>query len=162
MSVMVNTTPLVTTVIKPVTNPKDVDATLRVNIQDLCKEYYEDILPIIMDKVRRDKRKEVYARITLKRMSVMVNTTPLVTTVIKPVTNPKDVDATLRVNIQDLCKEYYEDILPIIMDKVRRDKRKEVYARLDFRKSSRERRTREDSHYSSARARTKKPERLTV
>nr|GEX80457.1 hypothetical protein [Tanacetum cinerariifolium] len=48
------------------------------------------------------------------------------------------------------------------MDKVRRDKRKEVHTRLDFGKSSRERRTREDSHYSSARARTTKPERLTV
>nr|GFA93196.1 reverse transcriptase domain-containing protein [Tanacetum cinerariifolium] len=56
-----------------------------------------------------------------------------------------------RVNIQDFCEEYYEDILPIIMDKVRRDKRKEVHARLDFREGSRERRTREGSHYSSAR-----------
>nr|GEZ24470.1 hypothetical protein [Tanacetum cinerariifolium] len=67
-------------------------------------------------------------RITLKRMSAMANTTPIVTTVIKPTTNPRDVDATPRVNIQDFCEEYYEDILPIIMDKVCRDKRKEVYA----------------------------------
>nr|GEU99088.1 reverse transcriptase domain-containing protein [Tanacetum cinerariifolium] len=38
----------------------------------------------------------------------------------------------------------------------------EVHARLDFGESSRERRTREDSHYSSARARTTKLERLIV
>nr|GEU70026.1 reverse transcriptase domain-containing protein [Tanacetum cinerariifolium] len=95
-------------------------------------------------------------------MSAMANTTPLLTTVTKPATNPRDADATPRVNIQDFCEEYYEDILPIIMDKVRRDKRKEVHARLDFGESSGERRTREDSHYASARARTTKPERLTV
>nr|GEZ52125.1 reverse transcriptase domain-containing protein [Tanacetum cinerariifolium] len=61
MSAMANTTPLVTTVTKPTTNPRDADATPRVNIQDFCEEYYEDILPIIMDKVPRDKRKEVHA-----------------------------------------------------------------------------------------------------
>nr|GEW19380.1 hypothetical protein [Tanacetum cinerariifolium] len=54
------------------------------------------------------------------------------------------------------------DILPIIMDKVRRDKRKEVHAMLDFEEDSRERRTREDSHHSSARARTTRPEKLKV
>nr|GEU92990.1 reverse transcriptase domain-containing protein [Tanacetum cinerariifolium] len=37
------------------------------------------------------------------------------------------------------------------MDKIRRDKRKEVHARLDFGEGSRERRIREGSHYSSAR-----------
>nr|GEV42449.1 hypothetical protein [Tanacetum cinerariifolium] len=95
-------------------------------------------------------------------MNAMANTTPIVTTVTKPVTNPRDADATPRVNIQDFCEEYYEDILPIIMDKVRRDKRKEVHARLDFREGSRERRTKEDYHHSSARARTTKPERLKV
>nr|GEW45937.1 reverse transcriptase domain-containing protein [Tanacetum cinerariifolium] len=79
----------------------------------------------------------------------------------KPATNPRDTDATPRVNIQDFCEEYYEDILPIIMDKVRRDKRKEVHTRLDFGESFREK-TREDSHHSSARARTTKPERLKV
>nr|GEX46597.1 reverse transcriptase domain-containing protein [Tanacetum cinerariifolium] len=61
MSAMANTTPIVTTVTKPATNPGDADATPRVNIQDFYEEYYEDILPIIMDKVRRDKRKEVHA-----------------------------------------------------------------------------------------------------
>ncbi|GJU68860.1 hypothetical protein Tco_1255119 [Tanacetum coccineum] len=65
----------------------------------------------------------------------MANATPIVSTVTKPATKektPKDVDATPRVNIQDFCKEYYEDILPVIMDKIRPDKRKEVHARLDF------------------------------
>nr|GEV67576.1 reverse transcriptase domain-containing protein [Tanacetum cinerariifolium] len=59
---MTNTTPIVTIVTKPATNPRDADATPRLNIQDFCEEYYEDILPIIMDKVRRDKRKEVHTR----------------------------------------------------------------------------------------------------
>nr|GEU92181.1 reverse transcriptase domain-containing protein [Tanacetum cinerariifolium] len=70
-------------------------------------------------------------------MSAMANTTPLVTTVTKPATNPRDADATPRVNIQEFCKEYYEDILPIIMDKVRRDRRKDVHTRLDFREGHR-------------------------
>nr|GEX93292.1 reverse transcriptase domain-containing protein [Tanacetum cinerariifolium]GEY00808.1 reverse transcriptase domain-containing protein [Tanacetum cinerariifolium] len=60
MSTMAKTTLIVTTVTKPAANPRDADATPRVNIQDFCEEYYEDILPIIMDKVRRDKRKEVH------------------------------------------------------------------------------------------------------
>nr|GEV02716.1 reverse transcriptase domain-containing protein [Tanacetum cinerariifolium] len=94
-------------------------------------------------------------------MSAIANATPLVTTVTKPVTNPRDADATPRVNIQELCEEYYEDILPIIMDKVRRDRRKDVHTRLDFGEGPREK-TREDSHHSSARARTTKPERVKV
>nr|GEV64709.1 hypothetical protein [Tanacetum cinerariifolium] len=90
-------------------------------------------------------------------MSAMANTTPIVTTVTKPATNPgrektsRDADATPRVNIQDFCEGYYEDILPIIMDKIRSDKRKEIHARLDFGEGSKERRIREGSHYSSAR-----------
>nr|GEY16034.1 reverse transcriptase domain-containing protein [Tanacetum cinerariifolium] len=62
MSAMANTTPIVTTITKPVTNPRDADATPRVNIQDFGKEYNKDILPIIMDKVCHDKRKEVHVR----------------------------------------------------------------------------------------------------
>nr|GEV15142.1 reverse transcriptase domain-containing protein [Tanacetum cinerariifolium] len=68
MSAMGNTTPIVITVMKPATNPerektpRDADATPRVNIQDFCEEYYEDIMPIVMDKICRDKRKEVHAR----------------------------------------------------------------------------------------------------
>nr|GEW72523.1 reverse transcriptase domain-containing protein [Tanacetum cinerariifolium] len=92
----------------------------------------------------------------------MANTTPIVNTVTKPVTNPREVDATPGVNIQDFCEEYYKDILHIIMDKVRRDKRKEVHTRLDFEEDSKERKTREGSHYSSTRALTARPERLKV
>nr|GEX71886.1 hypothetical protein [Tanacetum cinerariifolium] len=95
-------------------------------------------------------------------MSAMANTTPIMTTVTKPATNLRDADATPRVNIQDFCEEYYKDILPIIMDKVRRDKRKEIHARLDFGEGFRERRTREGSRHSSARTLTARPKRLKV
>ncbi|GKF70005.1 hypothetical protein Tco_0203062, partial [Tanacetum coccineum] len=55
-----------------------------------------------------------------------------------------------KVNIQDFCKEHYDDILPIIMDKVRRDKRKKALARLDFGESSEKgRRAKEGSQNSS-------------
>nr|GEV59950.1 reverse transcriptase domain-containing protein [Tanacetum cinerariifolium] len=91
----------------------------------------------------------------------MANTTPLVTTLTKPAINPGDADTTPRVNIPELCEEYYEDILPIIMEKVRHDRRKDVHTRLDFREGHRER-TREDSHYSNARARATEPERVKV
>nr|GEY83680.1 reverse transcriptase domain-containing protein [Tanacetum cinerariifolium] len=94
-------------------------------------------------------------------MSAMANATPLVTTVTKTATNPRDADATPRVIIQEFCEEYYQDILPIILDKVRRDRRKDVHTRLDFREGPRER-TREDSHHSSARTRTTKPEWVKV
>ncbi|GKE92567.1 hypothetical protein Tco_1573662, partial [Tanacetum coccineum] len=53
-------------------------------------------------------------------------------------------------NIQDFCEEHYEDILPVIMDKLRRDKQKEVHARLDFEESPKKRRVREGSQNSSA------------
>nr|GEU81928.1 protein FAR1-related sequence 5-like [Tanacetum cinerariifolium] len=91
--------------------------------------------------------------IAFRKMSTMANTTPIVTTVTKPATNPerektpRDADAAPRINIQDFYEEYYKDILPIIMDKIRHDKRKEVHARLDFGKGSRERRIREDTVY---------------
>ncbi|GJT66225.1 reverse transcriptase domain-containing protein [Tanacetum coccineum] len=107
--------------------------------------------------------------ITLRKMSVMANTTPIVTTVTKPATKektPKDADATPRVNIQDFCEEHYEDIMPVIMDKIRHDKRKEVHARLDFGESPKKRRIREGSQKTSAQslsARYRNPsERLKV
>ncbi|GJY98517.1 reverse transcriptase domain-containing protein [Tanacetum coccineum] len=87
-------------------------------------------------------------------MSAMANATPIVTTVTKPATKektPKDADATPRVNIQDFCEENYEDILPVIMDKISRDKRKEVHARLDFGESPKKIRIRESSQNSSVR-----------
>nr|GEY48536.1 hypothetical protein [Tanacetum cinerariifolium] len=90
----------------------------------------------------------------------MANTTPL-TTVTKPAINPGEADTTPRVNIQEFCEEYYEDILPIIMEKVRHDRRKDVHTRLDFGEGSRER-IREDSHHSNARARATEPERVKV
>nr|GEV52552.1 reverse transcriptase domain-containing protein [Tanacetum cinerariifolium] len=91
----------------------------------------------------------------------MVNTTPLVTTVTKPTINPGEADITPRVNIQEFCEEYYEDILPIIMEKVRHDRRKNVHTRLDFGEGPREI-IREDSHYSNARARATELERVKV
>nr|GEW23350.1 hypothetical protein [Tanacetum cinerariifolium] len=100
-------------------------------------------------------------------MSAMANTTPITTTITKPATYPerektlRDADATYRVNIQDFYEEYYEAILPIIMYKIRRDKRKEVHARLDFGEGSRERRIREGSHYSSAKTLSARPEKTS-
>nr|GEW17767.1 reverse transcriptase domain-containing protein [Tanacetum cinerariifolium] len=86
-------------------------------------------------------------------MSAMANTTLIVTTVTKTANKektPKEADAALKANILDLCEEHYEDIVPVIMDKIRRDKRKEVHARLDFGENSRKsRRVREGSQNSS-------------
>nr|GEZ36073.1 hypothetical protein [Tanacetum cinerariifolium] len=96
-----------------------------------------------------------------RRASAIANTTPLVTTVTKPAINPGEADTTPRVNIQEFCEGYYEDILPIIKEKVRHDRRKDVHTRLDFREGPRER-IREDSHYSNARARATEPERVKV
>nr|GEZ24922.1 hypothetical protein [Tanacetum cinerariifolium] len=69
----------------------------------------------------------------------------------KPTNNPGEANTAPGVNIQELCEEYYEDILPIIMEKVRHERRKDVHTRLDFGEGPRER-IREDSHYSNARA----------
>nr|GEY80050.1 reverse transcriptase domain-containing protein [Tanacetum cinerariifolium] len=71
--------------------------------------------------------------------------------------NAGEADTNPRVNIQEFCEEYYEDILPIIMEKVRHDRRKDVHTRLDFVDSHREK-VREDSHYSNARARATEQE----
>ncbi|GJV70135.1 reverse transcriptase domain-containing protein [Tanacetum coccineum] len=62
MSATANTTPIVTTVTQATNKekkPKEADVAPRVNILDFCEEHYEDILSVIMDKIRRDKRKEV-------------------------------------------------------------------------------------------------------
>nr|GEV36971.1 reverse transcriptase domain-containing protein [Tanacetum cinerariifolium] len=91
----------------------------------------------------------------------MANTTPLVTTVTKPTINPVEANSTSRVNIQEFCEEHYEDILPIIMEKVRHDRRKDVHTRLDFREGLRER-IREDSYCSNTRARATEPGRVKV
>nr|GEY11267.1 hypothetical protein [Tanacetum cinerariifolium] len=91
----------------------------------------------------------------------MANTTPLVTTVTKPANNPGEANTAPRVNIQELCEEYYEDILSIIMEKVRHERRKDVHARLDFGEGPRER-IREDSHYSNTRTKNSEPERVKI
>nr|GFB07384.1 hypothetical protein [Tanacetum cinerariifolium] len=98
-------------------------------------------------------------KVILRRASVMANTTPLVTTVTKPTINPAEANSAPRVNIEEFCEEHYEDILLIIMEKVRHDRRKDVHTRLDFREGPRER-VREDS-YSNARARASEPGRRT-
>nr|GEY27407.1 reverse transcriptase domain-containing protein [Tanacetum cinerariifolium] len=90
----------------------------------------------------------------------MANTTYLVTTVTKPTINPAEANSAPMVNIQEFCEEHYEDILPIIMEKVRHDRRKDVHTRLDFGEGPRER-VREDS-YSNTRARALEPGRVKV
>nr|GFA83830.1 reverse transcriptase domain-containing protein [Tanacetum cinerariifolium] len=91
----------------------------------------------------------------------MANTTPLVTTVTKPTNNPGEANTAPRVNIQELCEEYYEDILPIIMEKARHERLKDVHARLDFEEGPQER-TRENSRYSNTRAKNTEPERVKI
>ncbi|GKG00163.1 hypothetical protein Tco_0301853, partial [Tanacetum coccineum] len=89
--------------------------------------------------------------ITLTRMSAMANATPIVTTVTKTTNKEKVPDAAPGVNIVDFYEEYYVDILSIIMDKARRDKRKEVQNRLNFGENNkRTRRERENSLNSRA------------
>nr|GEW90377.1 reverse transcriptase domain-containing protein [Tanacetum cinerariifolium] len=95
-------------------------------------------------------------KVILRRASAMANTTPLVTTVTKPAINPVEANSTPRVNIHEFCEEHYEDILPIIMKKVRHDRRKDVHTRLDFGEDPRER-IREDSYYTNTRARAIEP-----
>nr|GEW83120.1 ribonuclease H-like domain-containing protein [Tanacetum cinerariifolium] len=92
---------------------------------------------------------------------VMANTTPLVTTVMKPTGNPGEANTAPRVNIQELCEEYYEDILPIIMEKARHERLKDVHARLDFEEGPQEG-TRENSRYSNTRAKNTEPERVRI
>ncbi|GKD71379.1 reverse transcriptase domain-containing protein [Tanacetum coccineum] len=84
-------------------------------------------------------------------MSAIANATPTVTTVRKTTNKEKASDAAPRVNIFDFCEEHYEDILPIIMEKARRDKRKEVQTRLNFEeKFQKTQRERENSLNSRA------------
>nr|GEU30922.1 reverse transcriptase domain-containing protein [Tanacetum cinerariifolium] len=100
-------------------------------------------------------------KVTLRRTSVMVNTTPLVTTVTKPANNPGEANTAPRINIQELCEEYYEDILPIIMGKIHHERRKDVHPKLDFGEGPQDR-IREDSHYSDTRAKNAEPKRVKI
>ncbi|GKA01882.1 hypothetical protein Tco_0674547, partial [Tanacetum coccineum] len=89
--------------------------------------------------------------ITLTRMSAMANATPIMTTVMKTTNKEKAPDAAPGVNIVDFFEEYYEDIMSIIMDKARCDKRKEVQTRLNIRENNkRTRKERENSLNSRA------------
>ncbi|GJY41672.1 reverse transcriptase domain-containing protein [Tanacetum coccineum] len=84
-------------------------------------------------------------------MSAVANATPILATVTKNANNEKAPDVASRVNILDFCEEHYEDILPIIMEKARRDKRKEVQTRLNFGENPKKtRRERENSLNSRA------------
>ncbi|GKA26364.1 reverse transcriptase domain-containing protein [Tanacetum coccineum] len=72
-------------------------------------------------------------------MSAMVDTTPMIATIKNTGAQekaPNETDAMPRANILNFCEEHYDDILPIIMDRIRRDKRKEVHTKLDFEGSS--------------------------
>nr|GEY83739.1 hypothetical protein [Tanacetum cinerariifolium]GEZ06011.1 hypothetical protein [Tanacetum cinerariifolium] len=91
----------------------------------------------------------------------MANTTPLVTTVMKPTNDPGEANTAPMVNIQELCEEHYEDILPIIIEKARHERLKDVHAMLDFGEGPRER-IRENSHYSNTRAKNTEPERVKI
>ncbi|GJV68249.1 hypothetical protein Tco_1483758 [Tanacetum coccineum] len=73
-------------------------------------------------------------------MSAVANTTPIVTTVTKTANKEKTQKEMDKVNIQNFYEEHYDDILPIIMDKVHCDKRKEVHTRLDFAERSKNKR----------------------
>nr|GEV94474.1 reverse transcriptase domain-containing protein [Tanacetum cinerariifolium] len=68
-------------------------------------------------------------------MSALANITPIISTVknasVKEKTL-KETNAVPKASILDFCEEHYEDILPIILDRARHDKRKEVQTRLDF------------------------------
>nr|GFC27177.1 hypothetical protein [Tanacetum cinerariifolium] len=83
------------------------------------------------------------------------------TTVTKPANNPGEANTAPGVNIQELCEEYYKDILPIIMEKALHERRKDVHARLDFGEGPRER-IREDSHYSNTRTKNAEPKGVKI
>ncbi|GJY24120.1 hypothetical protein Tco_0397778 [Tanacetum coccineum] len=86
-------------------------------------------------------------------MSTMADTTPVIATVKNTSAKekaPNETDAMHRANILNFCEEHYDDILPIIMDRIRRDKRKEVQTRLDFEGSSKKTRKARDYSPSSS------------
>ncbi|GJR36340.1 hypothetical protein Tco_1212024 [Tanacetum coccineum] len=82
-------------------------------------------------------------------MSAMANATPIVTTVTKTANKEKAPDAAPRVNILDFCEEHYKDILPIIMEKARRNKQKEVQTKLNFGENSKKIQREKDNSLNS-------------
>ncbi|GJW56798.1 reverse transcriptase domain-containing protein [Tanacetum coccineum] len=68
-------------------------------------------------------------------MSAMENSTPVITTVRNTDGRekiPREMDTAPQASIQEFCEKHYDDILPIIMEKARQDKRKGLQSRLDF------------------------------
>ncbi|GJQ89429.1 hypothetical protein Tco_0000568 [Tanacetum coccineum] len=57
---MANSTPVITTVRNTdgrEKTPRETDTAPQASIQEFCEKHYDDILPIIMEKARQDKRK---------------------------------------------------------------------------------------------------------
>ncbi|GJS85140.1 hypothetical protein Tco_0751681 [Tanacetum coccineum] len=79
----------------------------------------------------------------------MANSTPVITTVRNTdgrEKTPRETNIVPQASIQEFCEKHYDDILPIIMEKVRQDKRKGLQSRLDFGDTpKRARRIRSDS-----------------
>ncbi|GJW07751.1 reverse transcriptase domain-containing protein [Tanacetum coccineum] len=82
-------------------------------------------------------------------MSAMANATPVITTIMNTdgrEKTPRETDTAPQASIQEFCEKHYDDILPIIMEKARQDKRKGLQSRLDFGDTpKRARRIRSDS-----------------
>nr|GEX64848.1 hypothetical protein [Tanacetum cinerariifolium] len=95
------------------------------------QERYEHVGPkSLVHKVEKIAgwRKEIMLGDDLKAFKITSNTAA------NKEKTSKEADAALKVNSLNFCKEHYEDILPVIMDKIHRDKRKEVSSRAIFRK----------------------------
>ncbi|GJU65226.1 reverse transcriptase domain-containing protein [Tanacetum coccineum] len=79
----------------------------------------------------------------------MANSTPVITTLRNTdgrEKTPRETDTAPHASIQEFCEKHYDDILPIIMEKARQDKRKGLQSRLDFGDTpKRARRIRSDS-----------------
>ncbi|GJV92177.1 reverse transcriptase domain-containing protein [Tanacetum coccineum] len=92
-------------------------------------------------------------------MSAMANSTPVITTVRNNdgrEKTPRETDTAPQASIQEYCEKHYDDILPIIMEKARQDKRKGLQSRLDFGDTPmRARRIRSDSLSSRPRVTAK-------
>ncbi|GJS69194.1 hypothetical protein Tco_0702035 [Tanacetum coccineum] len=87
---MANSTPVITTVRNTdgrEKTPRETDTAPQASIQEFCEKHYDDILPIIMEKARQDKRK-VTAKEVLSNDSA--THTPLATKFEPSHTTPRD------------------------------------------------------------------------
>ncbi|GJT30819.1 reverse transcriptase domain-containing protein [Tanacetum coccineum] len=88
-------------------------------------------------------------------MSAMANSIPVITTIRNTdgrEKTPRETDTAPQASIQEFCEKHYDDILSIIMEKARQDKRKGLQSRLDFGDTpKRARRIRSDSPSSGDR-----------